>query len=81
MVCGDLFQASTSFLHKQFVDVSSSDEFMMLSKVEFIEILEMDELNVTGEEQVGRYRWEMGKVVVVVVMLSTAEFIKILELL
>lgn len=56
MVCGDLFQASTSFLHKQFVDVSSSDEFMMLSKVEFIEILEMDELNVTGEEQVGRYR-------------------------
>ncbi|XP_041460207.1 kelch-like protein 18 [Lytechinus variegatus] len=52
MVCGDLFQASTSFLHKQFVDVSSSDEFMMLSKADFIEILEMDGLNVTGEEQV-----------------------------
>ncbi|XP_071496288.1 kelch-like protein 18 [Diadema antillarum] len=52
MVCGDLFQASTSYLHKQFVDVACSDEFMQLDKSELIELLNMDELNVTGEEQV-----------------------------
>ncbi|XP_022106142.1 kelch-like protein 18 isoform X1 [Acanthaster planci] len=52
MVCSKLFEASTSFMHKKFVDTSLSEEFLTLSKYELMDIISTDELNVGGEEQV-----------------------------
>ena len=39
-------------MHKKFVDTSQSEEFLTLSKMELMEIISTDELNITGEEQV-----------------------------
>ncbi|XP_072020805.1 kelch-like protein 18 isoform X2 [Amphiura filiformis] len=52
MVCTKLHEAATCFLHKQFVDIIDSDEFLSLGKEEVLEIIGSDELNVPREEQV-----------------------------
>ena len=52
MVCTKLHEAATCFLHKQFVDIITSDEFLSLGKEEVMEIIGSDELNVPREEQV-----------------------------
>ncbi len=52
MVCTKLHEAATCFLHKQFVDIISGDEFLSLGKEEVLEIIGSDELNVPREEQV-----------------------------
>ncbi|XP_002734469.1 kelch-like protein 18 [Saccoglossus kowalevskii] len=52
MMCSNLQEAANSYLHKRFIDVSKSDEFLNLSKEEIFEILSCDDLNVKGEDQV-----------------------------
>ncbi|XP_070536116.1 kelch-like protein 18 [Ptychodera flava] len=52
MMCSNLNESATKYLHKRFVDVSKSDEFLSLSKEQLLPIISSDDLNVKGEEQV-----------------------------
>ena len=50
--CKELLNAANSFLEKNFVEVSNSEEFLELSKEEISGLLCKDDLNVRSEEQV-----------------------------
>ena len=51
-MCLYLVEAANKYIHKHFVEVSKSDEFLNLSKKDVLDILDRDELYVTSEEQV-----------------------------
>ncbi|ESP02986.1 hypothetical protein LOTGIDRAFT_177864 [Lottia gigantea] len=51
-MCTSLVEAANKFIQNNFKQVSVTDEFMSLSKAEFVDILSRDELNVSNEEQV-----------------------------
>ena len=50
--CSELLNAANSFLEKNFVEVSSSEEFMQLKPDDIIELIKKDDLNVRSEEQI-----------------------------
>ncbi|XP_048385515.1 kelch-like protein 18 [Stegostoma tigrinum] len=52
MMCTVLYDASNSFIHQHFVEVSMSEEFLVLPFEEVFELVARDELNVKSEEQV-----------------------------
>ncbi|XP_043543916.1 kelch-like protein 18 isoform X2 [Chiloscyllium plagiosum] len=52
MMCTVLYDASNSFIHQHFVEVSMSEEFLALPFEEVFELVARDELNVKSEEQV-----------------------------
>ncbi|KAG2458235.1 KLH18 protein, partial [Polypterus senegalus] len=52
MMCTVLYDASNSFIHQHFVEVSMSEEFLALVAEEILELVGRDELNVKAEEQV-----------------------------
>ncbi|XP_060679705.1 kelch-like protein 18 [Hemiscyllium ocellatum] len=52
MMCTVLYDASNSFIHQHFVEVSMSEEFLALPFEEVYELVARDELNVKSEEQV-----------------------------
>ncbi|XP_002156698.1 kelch-like protein 18 [Hydra vulgaris] len=51
-LCEKLLKAANSFLEKNFVEVSQSDEFMQINIDNLIEIIKKDDLNVRSEEQI-----------------------------
>lgn len=53
MMCSNLVDACNKYIQKHFVDVSKSEEFLNLSKKEILDVISLDELHVTSEEQVG----------------------------
>lgn len=54
LMCFTLVERTNSFLHKHFIDVAKSDEFLDLGKDAVIELLSCSELNVANEEEVFR---------------------------
>ncbi|XP_019730538.1 kelch-like protein 18 isoform X2 [Hippocampus comes] len=52
MMCATLYDSANNFLHRHFVDVSLSEEFLTLRTDELLELVACDELNVKTEEQV-----------------------------
>lgn len=52
MMCSNLVDACNKYIQKHFVDVSKSEEFLNLSKKEILDVISLDELHVTSEEQV-----------------------------
>ena len=50
--CSKLLQAAESFIEKNFVDVSASEEFQQLPLEGIIRLISKDDLNVRSEEQV-----------------------------
>ena len=51
-VCPSLVEASNKYIQKHFVEVSRSEEFLMLPVSDVLDIISRDELYVTSEEQV-----------------------------
>ncbi|KAM9789658.1 kelch-like protein 18 [Neosynchiropus ocellatus] len=52
MMCTSLYDSANVFLHQNFMEVSSSDEFLDLREEDILELVDSDELNVKDEEQV-----------------------------
>ena len=50
--CAELLDATNSFLEKNFVEVSQSEEFLNLNENELIDLIKKDDLNVRSEEQI-----------------------------
>lgn len=50
--CAELLDATNSFLEKNFVEVSQSEEFLQLNENELIDLIKKDDLNVRSEEQI-----------------------------
>jgi kelch-like protein 19 len=50
--CSDLYNKAKLFIYENFADVSKSEEFMMLSPSQLVQVLKRDELNVRCESEV-----------------------------
>lgn len=59
--CSPLSKSALDFIHRNFVDVSSQDEFLQLTKTVLLELLESEELKIESEEQVfeAAMRWAL----------------------
>ena len=51
-MCGNLVSACNSYIQKQFVEVTKSEEFLALSADDVLAIISQDELCVDNEEMV-----------------------------
>ncbi|XP_064644346.1 kelch-like protein 18 [Lineus longissimus] len=51
-MCSSVVDAANRYIQKYFMEVSKSEEFLALAKVDVIDIVSRDELYVTSEEQV-----------------------------
>ncbi|XP_050406648.1 kelch-like protein 18 [Patella vulgata] len=51
-MCTNLVEAANKYLQNNYKQVSLTEEFMNLTKTEFLDIVSRDELNVSNEEQV-----------------------------
>jgi hypothetical protein len=52
-MCSTVVEAANRYIQKYFMEVSKSEEFLVLIKPDVIDIVSRDELYVTSEEQVG----------------------------
>ncbi|KAJ3596502.1 hypothetical protein NHX12_002909 [Muraenolepis orangiensis] len=52
MMCASLYDSANRFVHRHFVDVSLSEEFLGLRGEELVELVGCDELNIKAEERV-----------------------------